>query len=115
MRRLPFLSLIAGLLSATPVLADTASLEVAAPPPKTHIPHEAEMTEIVVDYVRNNRGWPDGVYKVSYDSRDGDRLIFSVDFLRGDSSANFVGIDGSSFKVVVNTTSKRVEKELYAQ
>ena len=128
--------LIAALIAAAPVplLAQTAAstsssassssssassssmtgtiAEVGAPPPPP-VPHQAELIAAVIDYVRNNRGWPDGSYTVSFDSHAGDKLIFSVDYSRGDTTTNFVGNDGMSFRVLVNPVTQKVEQELY--
>ncbi|MGZ3305862.1 MAG: hypothetical protein ACXU8U_08370 [Asticcacaulis sp.] len=67
----------------------------------------------VIAYVRDSRGWPDGSYTVSYYGKDGDLLIFAVDYGRGDTSSNFVGNDGDSFKVALDPKTRKVERELY--
>ena len=77
------------------------------------IPHEDQLIDAIDDYVRNTRSWPDGTYKVSFDRRDGDRLIFFVDFQRGDNYEDVTVADQPSFRVVVNPATKKVEQELY--
>ena len=85
----------------------------AKTPPAAEIPHEAEYKQIVVEYVRSHRGWFDSNYAVSYKGSDGDNLVFLVDYKLGDTSSNLVTSDFTSFKVVLNPKSKRVEKEIF--
>ncbi len=96
-------------LCATPVLAAPTKPE----PPAAQIPHEAEYKQIIVDYVRSNRGWFDSNYTIIYNGRDGDRLIFLIEYKLGDTSSNLVTSDFTSFKVEFNPASKRVEKEIF--
>jgi hypothetical protein len=95
------------LLTAVP----TVALAQASGPP--HIEHEADYIKAVVKYVRDSRGWPDGSYTVTFYSKDGDNLIFSVEYSRGDTASNFVGNEGDSFKVLVNPKTQKVEHEMY--
>ena len=89
----------------------TVALAQASGPP--HIEHEADYIRAVVKYVRDSRGWPDGSYTVTFYSKDGDNLIFSVDYARGDTASNFVGTEGDSFKVLFNPKTQKVEHEMY--
>ncbi len=95
------------LLTATPTLA----LAQASGPP--HVEHEADYIKAVTKYVRDSRGWPDGSYTVTFFSKDGDKLIFSVDYSRGDTASNFVGTEGDSFKVLFDPKTQKVEHEMY--
>jgi len=94
-------------LTAVPAVA----LAQASGPP--HVEHEADYLQIVVKYVRNSRGWPDSSYSVVFYGKDGDNLIFAIDYGRGDSSTNFVGNEGDSFKVLLNPKTGKVEREMY--
>ena len=98
---------ISALLAAAPGVA----LAQASGPP--HIAHEADYVQSIVKYVRNSRGWPDNSYTVEFYGKDGDSLIFSVEYQRGDNSTNFVGNEGDSFKVLFNPKTSKVERELY--
>lgn len=97
------------LFTALPLAAEP----VKTPAPVGQIPHEAEYKQIVISYVRSNRGWFDSNYTVTYSGKDGDRLIFLVDYKLGDTSSNLVTSDFTSFKVELNPTTKRVEKEIF--
>jgi len=103
--------------AVSPVPISISPVVKATPPPlpapPVHIAHEAEYIDVVNNYVRSARGWLDGTYNVTFDSRDGDRLIFQVDYLRGDSASTLVINDASSFKVELDPTHKRVEREIY--
>ena len=89
----------------------TVVLAQASGPP--HIEHEADYMKAIVKYVRDSRGWPDGSYTVTFFSKDGDNLIFSVEYSRGDNATNFVGTEGDSFKVLLNPKTQKVEHEMY--
>ena len=89
----------------------TVALAQASGPP--HIEHEADYMKAIVKYVRDSRGWPDGSYTVTFFSKDGDDLIFSVEYGRGDNATNFVGNEGDSFKVLLNPKTQKVEREMY--
>ncbi len=93
------------------VAAPTVALAQASGPP--HIEHEADYMKAIVKYVRDSRGWPDGSYTVTFFSKDGDDLIFSVEYGRGDNATNFVGNEGDSFKVLLNPKTQKVEREMY--
>ena len=99
------------LLALALLAAPTVALAQASGPP--HVEHEAEYLKAIVKYVRDSRGWPDGSYTVAFFSKDGDNLIFSVDYARGDTASNFVGTEGDSFKVLFNPKTQKVEHEMY--
>ena len=101
------LCLVLALFAAVPSMA----LAQASGPP--HVAHEADYIKAIVKYVRDSRGWPDGSYTVEFYGKDGDNLIFSVDYSRGDSASNFVGTEGDSFKVLFNPKTGKVEHEMY--
>ncbi len=101
------LCLVLAFLMAAPAVAQA---QASGPP---HIDHEADYVQMVVKYVRSSRGWPDGSYTVDFYAKDGDNLIFSVAYGRGDSSTNFVGNEGDSFKVLLDPKRKKVEREMY--
>jgi hypothetical protein len=98
---------VLALLTAVPAMA----LAQASGPP--HVEHEADYIQAIVKYVRNSRGWPDSSYVVTFYGKDGDNLIFSVDYGRGDNATNFVGNEGDSFKVLFNPKTGKVEHEMY--
>jgi hypothetical protein len=102
-----YLLVVSALLTSTPSLV----LAQASGPP--HVEHEADDVQAIVKYVRNSRGWPDGSYEVDFVGKDGDNLIFSVAYSRGDNATNFVGNEGDSFKVLFNPKTGKVERELY--
>ena len=91
--------------------APTAALAQASGPP--HVEHEADYIRAIVKYVRNSRGWPDSSYTIAFYGKDGDDLIFSVDYGRGDNATHFVGNEGDSFKVLFNPKTGKVEHEMY--
>ena len=95
------------LLTAIPAVA----LAQASGPP--HIEHETDYIQMVVKYVRSSRGWPDSSYAIEFYGKDGDNLIFSVEYSRGDNATNFVGNEGDSFKVLLNPKTGKVEREMY--
>ncbi len=87
-----------------------AYAQVSGPP---HIEHEADYVKAIIAYVRNSRGWPDSSYTVNFYGKDGDDLVFSVDYGRGDSASTLVVNEGDSFKVLINTKTMKVEREMY--
>lgn len=95
------------LFTAAPIAAHA---QASGPP---HVEHEADYIKAVIAYVRNSRGWPDSSYTVSFYGKDGDTLIFAVDYARGDTSSYIVGNEGGSFKVAVNPKTKKIEREMY--
>ena len=99
--------LVALALAAAPAPA----LAQASGPP--HIAHEADYIQAIVKYIRNSRGWPDNSYTVEFYGKDGDNLIFSIGYDRGDNATNFVGNEGDSFKVLFNPKTSKVEREMY--
>jgi len=101
------LCLFLALLTACPAVA----LAQASGPP--HIEHEADYIQSIIKYVRNTRGWPDSSYTIEYYGKEGDDLIFSVGYDRGDNATNFVGNEGDSFKVLFNPKTNTVEREMY--
>jgi hypothetical protein len=101
------LLLVLALLTGAPTLA----LAQASGPP--HIEHEAAYIQAIVKYVRDSRGWPDSSYTVTFFGKDGDNLIFSVEYGRGDNATNFVGNEGDSFKVLFDPKTQKVEREMY--
>ncbi len=102
------LLLVLAILGAVPSVA----LAQASGPP--HVEHEADYAAMVVKYVRSSRGWPDNAYTVEFYGKDGDNLIFSVEYNRGTNADNIVGSEGvDSFKVLLNPKTGKVERELY--
>ena len=73
---------------------------------------QKKLVPVVVDYVRNNRGWMDGVYSVEYTGQDGDLLIFTV-VLVGNDADHLVIADGQSFQVEVDPVTKTVKSERF--
>jgi hypothetical protein len=85
----------------------------AAPEPQIHVENEAELTQIIVDYVRSKKGWSDAEYTVELNRRDGKLLAFWV--LYKSSDPPVPGNDGKSFEALLNPDTKRVEEELAFQ
>ncbi len=72
-----------------------------------------KLTDAAIDYVRNQRGWMDGTYKVQFYGYDGGLTIMSIYLDQGDTASNFVGAEGQSFKVEIDPATMRVKSELY--
>ena len=80
---------------------------------KMHVQNEADLTRIIVDYVRHTRGWPDNSFTVQLNSRDGKLLVFWV--LHKGDNLHTPGGGGKSFEALLNPDTKRVERELRFQ
>ncbi len=107
------LSLVAGLLAAPLLTAPVAPALAKPSAEKIQAQKDAQLTQVVIDYVRGARGWMDGSYKVSLEKKDGDLLIYYVNYIDGDTASNLVTGEGVSFRVAVNPVTKKVERELY--
>ena len=83
---------------------------VVVPPDKKTL---RRMTDAIVTYVRNQRGWMDGTYKVYFYGYDNDLTIMAIDLTQGDNAYNFVGAEGQPFKVEVDPKTFAIIAEQY--
>ncbi len=83
---------------------------VVVPPDKKTL---RKLNDTVVAYVRNQRGWMDGSYKVYFYGYDNDLTIMAIDLTQGDNAYNFVSAEGQPFKVEIDPATMQVKRELY--
>jgi hypothetical protein len=101
------------IVAAAVVLAGCSPETPQAPPePQIHVENEAELTQIVVDYVRRTKGWRDVDYTVELNSLEGKLLEFWVVRETEEGIVPAPGGDENAFVVLLNPDTKRVEKEL---
>ncbi|MEI9906278.1 MAG: hypothetical protein WDN06_21990 [Asticcacaulis sp.] len=83
---------------------------VVVPPDKKTL---RKLNDAAVAYVRNQRGWMDGSYKVYFYGYDNDLTIMAIDLTQGDNAYNFVSAEGQPFKVEIDPATMQVKRELY--
>ncbi len=106
--------LVSAALLAMPGASALVTPAVAKPSAeKIQAKKDAQLLQVVIDYVRGARGWMDGSYTVSLEKKDGDRRVYYIDYVDGDTASNLVTGEGVSFRVEVNAATKKVERELY--
>lgn len=107
---------------ASPVTGTMATLDFpGSTPPATARPAAAppdkktlrKLNDAVVAYVRNQRGWMDGTYKVVFYGYDDKLTVMEVDLTQGDNAYNFVSAEGQPFKVEIDPATFAVVAERY--
>ena len=112
---LPLLAALALFAAGASARADEASVSESSSSqaPAVRIPDEAALRQAVTSYVRNTRAWTDGSYEIAFDRRDGDLLIFDINYTRGDSPYNLVTNVGQSFAVEIDPATRKVVREIF--
>ncbi len=90
--------------SANEVSSDTPSVQMTKA--------ERKLVPIVKDYVRNHRGWMDGIYSVECTGHEGDLVVFTV-VVTGSDAHHWVLGNGQTFQVLVDPASKTVTRERF--
>lgn len=96
-------------LSAAPVLANEVSSDTVVP---EMTKAEKKMVPLVRDYVRNKRGWMDGIYVVEFSGYEDELAVFTV-VVTGDDPRHLVRGNGETFQVLVDPVKKTVKGERF--
>ena len=83
---------------------------VVVPPDKKTL---RRINDAIVTYIRDQRGWMDGTYKIQFEGYDDGLVIMRVDLTQGDNAYNFVGAEGQPFKVEIDPATLKIEDERY--
>ncbi len=96
--------------SASSSSGSVPSKPVVAPPDKKTL---QRINDAIVAYIRDQRGWMDGTYKIGFEGYDNGLVIMRIDLTQGDNAYNFVGAEGQPFKVEIDPQSLKIEDERY--
>ncbi len=83
---------------------------VVVPPDKKTL---RRLNDAVVTYVRNQRGWMDGTYKVYFYGYDNGLTVMAIELTQGDNAFNFVSAEGQPFKVEIDPATLKIMSERY--
>jgi len=96
-------------LAAVPALANEVSSDMVAP---QMTKAEKKLVSVVQDYVRDKRGWMDGIYSIEFSGYEGDLAVFTV-LVTGDDPRHLVRGNGQTFQVLVDPASRKVKSERF--
>ena len=83
---------------------------VVVPPDKKTL---RRINDATVAYIRDQRGWMDGTYKITFYGYDGALVIMRIDLTQGDNAYNFVGAEGQPFKIEIDPKTLVIAAERY--
>ena len=99
-----------GTSSASSSSSSGPAKPVVVPPDKKTL---RKLNDAVVAYVRNQRGWMDGTYKVYFYGYDNGLTVMAIDLTQGDNAYNFVSAEGQPFKVEIDPATLKIVSERY--